>query len=172
MFDIDIQFEDISITSIKSGDIMSVQKWLNLQQFYCNRSEEPVGFEEFYERFLEYYISEGEFFLKINKSDELIGLLKGRLEFKNPNEVWLGFFIVGHDHRGKGLGSEIIRKVSDYFFSSFGIDIFYTGVADNDVRLAKFWKKNNFELLRVSKNYFNINGRERDMLVFKKGKYK
>ncbi len=52
MFDINIKFENIDISSLESEDIVPVQKWLNIQQSYCTNYDKPVGLEEFYNRFL------------------------------------------------------------------------------------------------------------------------
>jgi RimJ/RimL family protein N-acetyltransferase len=167
MFDIHINIDDISISSIEKEDIISIQKWINFQN--CNLKDKMLGLREFYERFLEYYVSEVEFFLKINKQDTLIGVLKGRIEFKNPNEVWLWYFLLDNNYRGKGIGSNIIKSVQNYFSNELGIYDFYTGVCEQDIRVLKFWSKNGYKLIRVSKGFFNINGKDENMMIFKAG---
>lgn len=167
MFDVHIQLEDINISSIEKQDVLDIQKWINYQTCNSTDRDKPLPLTEFYERFLEYYISESEFFLKINLGDKLIGVLKGRIEFKNPNEVWLSYFILDHNLRGRGIGSKIIDNIKNYFLHNFGIDNFYTGVCEKDTRILKFWKKNNFQLFRVSKNYFNNDGQELDMIIMR-----
>lgn len=167
MFDINVNVEDIRISSIERQDIVKIQKWINYQNHTYEHEREPLGLKEFYERFLEYYVSENEFFLKITKEDNLIGILKGRIEFKNLNEVWIWYFIIDNKYRRAGYGSRIIKAVESYFWSSFGINNFYTGVCEKDSEALRFWNRNQFKLVRVSKEYFNINGRDLDMLVLK-----
>lgn len=167
MFDIHINLEDITISSIEREDIIKIQKWINYQNCNYIDNTKPLGLKEFYERFLEYYVSEGEFFLKINKKDEIIGILKGRIEFKNPSEVWLWYFLLDTDYRGQGIGSRIIHSVEDYFTNGFGIYNFYTGVCEKDTRILKFWVENRYKLVRVSKDFFNIGEQNVDMLVLK-----
>ena len=167
IFDIDIQFDDISITSIERDDILLVQNWLDFQSSFCIDIEEPFDKKEFYNRFIEYYVSECEFFLKIQSQGKVIGVMKGRVEFKNPNEVWISYFLLDRSVRCKGLGSAIFIRVSKYFDNSYGIHNIYISVAENDTRAIKFWLKNNFELKRVSKNFFNINGNATNMLILK-----
>ncbi|MCM8710359.1 GNAT family N-acetyltransferase [Clostridium sp. SYSU_GA19001] len=167
MFDIHIDIDDINISSIEREDIVTIQKWINYQQCNFKDTNKPMELKEFYERFLEYYVSEGEFFLKINKHNNLIGILKGRIEFKNPNEVWLWYFLLDNLYRGNGIGSQIIKSLQNYFSNGFGIYNFYTGVCEKDTRALKFWNKNNFKLIRVSKDFFNIDGRNMDMFVLK-----
>lgn len=171
MFDINIKIDDISISSIEKEDIIYIQKWINNQQALNINIENPLGLKELYQRFLEYYVSESEFFLKLNLGESLIGVLKGRLEFKNDNEVWFWYYLIDHEFRGKGIGSNIVKEVMDYFSNNFGIYNFYTGVPAKDVDIKRFWLNNNFNLIRVSKNFFNINGEEIDMHILKAKTY-
>lgn len=167
MFDISIKGNDISISSIEKEDIIPIQKWINNQQALNINIEKPLGLKEFYQRFLEYYVSESEFFLKINQGESIIGVLKGRLEFKNNNEVWFWYYLIDNELRGKGIGSNIIKEVINYFSNNFGIYNFFTGVPAKDTDITRFWINNNFKLIRVSKNFFNINGEEIDMMILK-----
>lgn len=167
MFDIHIAENTIDISSVEREDIVVIQKWINNQNANYRDKEKELDLKEFYERFLEYYVSEGEFFLKINKDKKLIGVLKGRLEFKNPTEVWFWYFLLDNDLREKGIGSKIINRVMNYFSDGFGITSFYTGVCEKDTRIIKFWKKNCFNTIRISKGFFDINGREMDMIVMR-----
>lgn len=166
MFDIHLVIDDISITSLEKQDILPVQKWINLQN-HNSLSEKPLASKEFYERFLEYYVSENEFFLKICKEDKLIGVLKGRMEFKTNNEAWLWYFLIDHEYRQQGIGSYIITNIIKYFIEELGVDHIYTGVSEKDISFIKFWKNNNFRLQRVAKNFFNVSGEDLDMLIMK-----
>jgi ribosomal protein S18 acetylase RimI-like enzyme len=167
MFDININTEDISILSIEREDIISVQKWINNQNCNIKDNEKILGLQEFYERFLEYYVSEGEFFLKIIKDERLIGVLKGRLEFKMSNEVWLWYFLLDSDFRGTGIGSKIITSLKSYFIECLGINDFYASVCEQDIRALRFWNNNGFKLIRVSKGYFSTENENLDMLILK-----
>jgi GNAT superfamily N-acetyltransferase len=168
MFDINIDIDDVNISSIEKEDIVSLQQWINFQNYNFKDKEKPLGLREFYERFLEYYVSEGEFFLKINKGAMLIGVLKGRIEFKSSNEVWFWYFLLDNECRGKGIGSSIIKAVQNHFYQGFGINDFYTGVCEQDTKVLRFWRKNNYKLIRVSKGFFNVNEEDKDMLILKK----
>lgn len=167
MFDVHLDLNDLNISSVEKEDIVSIQKWINNQNYGSKDIDKQLGLREFYERFLEYYVSEGEFFLKITKDNTLIGVLKGRIEFKNPTEVWLWYFLIDKDYRGRGIGSRIVSSVKEYFNDGFGIDNFYTGVCAEDKDALKFWIKNGFRLIRVSKGFFSVDEKDRDMMVMK-----
>lgn len=167
MFDVHIQLDDINISSIEKQDVLDIQKWINHQNNNSDDNDKQLPLKEFYERFLEYYISESEFFLKVSQGDILIGVLKGRIEFKITNEVWFTYYILDNTLRGKGIGSKIIEAVMGYFSNSLGMDSFYTTVCEKDTRIIKFWKNNNFKIYRVSKSYFNNDGQDLDMIIMK-----
>lgn len=170
MFDISFEFDDINITSLESSDLPHIQKWLNQQSnFYINDGN-PIDSKELHERFLEYYVSEEEFFLKIEKSHKLIGLLKGRIEFKNNNNVWIWYFIIDSSYREKGIGSRILSELRRYFKKNYGIYDFYTGIVENDIQALRFWNRNNFTLLRVSEDYFSTEDKKINMLILKNSK--
>jgi RimJ/RimL family protein N-acetyltransferase len=165
MFDININLDDLNISSVEKEDILNIQMWINDQNCTKPDCDKPLPLKEFYERFLEYYVSESEFFLKINQGEKLVGVLKGRIEFKNTSEVWLWYFLIDSNCREKGLGTKILEKITSYFSNELGIYNFYTGVCEKDTGMLSFWNKNSFRLIRVSKDYFNVDGEELDMIV-------
>ncbi|MFL0267777.1 GNAT family N-acetyltransferase [Candidatus Clostridium radicumherbarum] len=166
MFDVDFYIEDISVSSIEKEDVILVQHWIN-NQYINSENEKPLMFNDFYERFLEYYVSENEFFLKIEMEDKLIGVIKGRIEFKNINEVWLWYYLLDKDYRNKGIGSKIIEAMIKYFNVELGIFDFYAVVSERDTDIYNFWKKSSFKKIRVSKDFFNISGEDMDMIILK-----
>lgn len=166
MFDVSIQFEDISILNMEEKDMLLVQQWMNEEQ--SSHINEPLKLNELYERFLEYYVSECEFFLKILKNNIFVGILKGRIEFKNPNEVWIWDFYIDNKIVEENLAGKILNNIMKFFFESYGIMDFFTGIAEKDMKTIKFLKKNKFQLLRISKDFYNINEKYMDMLIFKR----
>lgn len=169
MFDVDIIFDDIVISSMQGKDLITAQRWIEYQvQYNDYQKQNYVGLFELYERFLESYVSENEFFLKINKKDELVGILKGRLEFKNPNEVWFWYFLMDNSLSKDGVDKKIINIIIKYFKVNFGIKSFFVGIEENDEKMIKFWESIDYNIIRVSKDFFNIDGRNIDMLILKK----
>lgn len=165
MLDLKISFNNINILNIEKEDLPQIQFWMEAEKQFIY-SENCL--EELYERYLESYISECEFFLKITKADKIIGILKGRLELKNPNEVWIWFFYLNNEYRNAGLGSEIMKQLTNYFLDEYGIDIFFTRIIKDDGESISFWKKIGFDTIRVVKDFYCDNGKCMDMLIMKK----
>ncbi|WP_242846197.1 hypothetical protein [Clostridium novyi] len=66
MFDIKLDYNNIKITSVEREDIKDIYNWIRMQNsFYVeNKNMDNIDYSEFYDRFLEYYFSECEFFFK------------------------------------------------------------------------------------------------------------
>lgn len=151
MFDIRLKFEDIEILSIEKEDLGRIHEWYVKEENSSHKFQgESINENQFYERFLEYYLSECEFFLKIIRNKELVGIMKGRIEFKNPNEVWIGYFMLDNCFRGKDLGSKVLKEIIKYFCIECGICNFYVKVKEKNFSFISFLRKNKFEVLRFS----------------------
>jgi len=167
MFDIDMQFDDVDICSIENEDVIFVQNWFNSEQGFCDKNA-SIDLHEFHKRFLEYYASECEFFLKINKNNKFIGIIKGRIEFKNPNEVWFSCYLLDNKERGKGLGTKIINYVVKGFNESYGISSFSVAVELENPAMLRFWKNNSFEIQRMCKNLYGVQNEFKELLLLRR----
>lgn len=166
MLDVNIKIEDISVSGVEKKDLIYLHKWFERQFEYTeNIDKSSLSAAELNERYLEYYLSENEFFLKVTLCDKLIGVLKGRVEFKNPNEMWYIWFILDYKYREKGIGKKIIKTSMNYFYSEYCIDNFYCIETMSNSRAIKFWRDNGFKVLRSSPDFYNINGKTNDILI-------
>lgn len=147
MFDIKINSDKIQITSIEKEDLGDIYKWITCQIEPINNNLGFINEAEFYERFVEYYLNECEIFLKIEKDNELIGILKGRVEFKNPNEVWISYVFLNQKFRHLGLGSIILKEIIEYFTVDFGIINFFAKIEEDNFNTLDFWNKNKYFIL-------------------------
>lgn len=169
MFEVRYNFEDYHISSLENDDIEHLAKWINNQPTLYINSGNPLELNELQERFLEYYVSEGEYFVKIEYKNNFIGLIKGRLEFKNICEAWIWYFLIDKDYRKKGVGTKILNSICNYFKLNFGVVNIYTGIIECDKNSLSFFKNNNFSLYRISKDYFNISNQNKNMIILKRG---
>ena len=168
MFNIDIKFDDISILSVEKEDVVAIESWINKQQILNIDAGKNNGIKDFYERYLEYFLSEGEYFLKVLCGSKLVGVIKGRIEFKNPNEVWIMCYSLESNLYGDDMSSTIINKFLEHLYENYGIRDFYTFVSTRNVDMLKLWKNNNFEVSRVTSNFLGLDSEDSDMLILKK----
>ncbi|MCB2297343.1 GNAT family N-acetyltransferase [Clostridium tagluense] len=169
MFNIDIVFDDVSIMSVEKEDITKIEDWINSKQGFNIDASRDYGIVDFYERYLEYYVSEGEYFLKVLRDSELIGIIKGRIEFKNPNEVWIMCYLIEFGLCDVDVATKIIDEFIKHLYKNYGIRNFYTFVSADNKGMMKIWKNNNFEISRVTSNFLEINSKDKDILILKKG---
>lgn len=168
MFDVNINFNEISISSIEKEDVKNLHQWCIKQKVFIDSNNNVLEFKELYQRFIEYYVSECEVFLKIMKKNNLIGIFKGRIEFKNPNIVWISCFTLEHEYLENNEGNAILNKILNYFCSNFGICEFLSGVAIDDKDILSIFKHNGFKFERVSSEFFMEKGKMSSALIMKK----
>jgi len=160
MLDICVNFEDIELSNIQKCDLHYIEKW--------NESEEGFNFSQLNDRFLESVLSECEYFLKIVKNNKLIGIIKGRVEFKEMNEAWIWFYYLNEEENVGDLYCRIMEELLSFFLQEFDTKIFFTRVAVEDEISVNFWKSIGFRPLRLVKDFYNINDKSMDMLIMEK----
>lgn len=165
MIDIEITFKDINVSNIEKKDLPQIHTWMKLENQFIDKEN---NLKDLNERFLESYISECEFFLKITKGNTLIGIIKGRLEFKSLNEMWIWFFYLNDKYQSTGLNYDIINELMNYFSEEYDVSIFFTRLLNNDHENVNFWKDIGFRIVRMVKSFYDIGGKYIDMLIMKK----
>ena len=81
--------------------------------------------------------------------DEVVGAISGATCF---SEVYIDELVVMEQHREKGIGTELIKKVEDYYKDS-GFNNMNT--MTNEFQAPQFYEKCGFELEFVRKNKDN-----------------
>lgn len=164
MLDVRIKYKDVKISNVREEDLVTIQKLMKKEDF----PEEETNLEELKDRFLESYISQCEFFLKIEKNDILIGILKGRIEFRNENELWIWYFYLTEIYRNTDLGSILMRKLTDYFSKEYDVTQFFVRTIKDEIENRNMWKNIGYKSIRLVKNFYDINGKYMDMVIMKK----
>ncbi|MFT8315106.1 MAG: GNAT family N-acetyltransferase [Clostridium sp.] len=168
MFDVNIKYGEVSISSVEREDVKHIQLWYNSQKSFLYNSNDYLGTNEFYERFLEYYMSECEIFLKIMKRNNIIGIFRGRIEFKNKNIVWVSCFSMESASLDNNEGNIILDKILKYFLHNFGIEDFLIGVSVKDKKILNVLKNSGFQLVRISNDFFMNESNNGNAVILKK----
>lgn len=155
MFNIRMKVDEFLIENVCPEDVEFLHNWINEQNFKCDMKLKLGDYSETYESFLESYLSENEFFLKIMKEEKFLGIIKGRIEFVNPSEVWIMHFIIDQNFRGLNIGSQVITHLMKFFIEKFGMKYFYTMTNKMDENMLNFWKRNQFNILRYESTSIN-----------------
>lgn len=167
MLDLLYNVNDFEISSIYESDVSYLKQWIN-NITEINKNVYNIETDEIYERYLEYIVSEGEIFLKISKKNSIIGLLKGRIEFGEGNKVWFSNVIIDTNEISMHEKLVVINRFLNALTEEFGVSEFLISIASNDNENLKFWRELGFDLSRISKNYYEVNGKALDMMVLKR----
>jgi hypothetical protein len=154
MVQVYINYEDISISSVEKEDTKYIQKWFNNKnRMIYYGIEDYVGVNEFNEIFLEYYISECEIFLKIVRDGSLIGIFRGRIEFKDENIIWISYFALDYVYLENDEGNCLLEQILNYFVHNYGINNFLVGISDDEKKTLSLLENNGFYILRKSSEF-------------------
>ncbi|WP_373898951.1 GNAT family N-acetyltransferase [Haloimpatiens sp. FM7315] len=166
MFDLRLEFNEVILSSVLKDDLAEVYKWI-IKYDNCSEKSCQLNFNEFCNRFLEYYLGEGEVFLKISKGKDIIGILKGRLEFKKNNQLWIRYFRTQSKDIVKGVWDEVIREILNRLANEMGINEFYAIVSSEEKEYLEFWRRNGFKLKRL---FDSFDETKNDVKIFIFGK--
>lgn len=164
MLNLNLVVEDIEVKDVNKNDITKIYNSITKEKLLVG-NKDYMNIEEVYDRFLEYYLTEGEFFVKFECENEFIGFLRGRVEFKKSNKVWINCIHINKEYRNKGIGSKLIIKIIEFLKETYDIKVFYTGILNEEKDDLRFWKRNGFYIERISKEFFDINEKKKDMLI-------
>ncbi|UZW12699.1 GNAT family N-acetyltransferase [Clostridium pasteurianum] len=171
MFDVNIKYGDVSISSIEKEDVKHIRMWYNSQKSFLYNSNDYLETNEFYERFIEYYMSECEIFLKIKKMNNIIGIFKGRIEFKNKNMVWVSCFAMETVFLDNNEGNIVLDNILKFFLHNFGIEDFLIGVSVRDKKILNVLKNSGFQMVRISNDFFMNESNSGNAVILKKKIY-
>ncbi|MDE7213808.1 MAG: GNAT family N-acetyltransferase, partial [Anaeroplasmataceae bacterium] len=65
------------------------------------------------------------------------------LEYPNEKTIFIGFFMMNKKFQGKGIGSQIIKEVFEYFMSNY--KYVRLGYVLGNKESEGFWLKNKFQ---------------------------
>ncbi|MBW6408837.1 GNAT family N-acetyltransferase [Clostridium weizhouense] len=168
MVNIEFYCEEFKITSVKRDDIDKLNEWIKLND---NFNEDVFSLDKqlFYRRFLEYYLTEEELFLKIEKDNHIYGVFKGRFELEGKSELFIWLYLIDFRFRNMGFGNKILKEILDYFKSLYCVEYFKVGVNSENKKAIKFWNTMGFDKVRISKNFFEDNNyNSTDLLILSK----
>ena len=162
-----ISVNDIEIRNIEKSELNEVLLCVNESEdsFSVLGRTKPFTYNDIEQRYLETLISSLEFFCGVYLNGSIIGIIKGRIESKNCNELWILSFLLSGKYRGKGMGSNVLEAFENYFLHNYSIEKFCVLTYENNKRSHEFWKKNNYKLARITKTSNEV---ELSMVIFEK----
>lgn len=84
-----------------------------------------------------------KYYIGIYEDQALLGLADIILKYPNPQTVFIGFFMMNLFYQSKGIGSQIIQELCDYF-SEHDFQKVRLAYVKGNVQSESFWLKNHF----------------------------
>lgn len=167
MVNINFNYENYTFESVKESDFKELIEWMRK-----NNETDDITYsldsQVFYQRFIEYYVTDNECFIIIKKENNIVGVFKGRLDLEDKEELFVWYFTIDRKFRGKGLGSEIIERIIEYFESRYSISVTKVGIVEDNRGALNFWTSIRFTFLRSAKNFFRYEAEQNKGLVILK----
>lgn len=173
MLSLFIEDEDIVVKDIDKDDLEQIAKWFGdcdcCRYKYAMGIDKVMTIDDLYEKYLESLLNAHEYFLSININREMIGFIKGRVEYKDKDEVWIMSLFIDPSYQGQNIGSRAVSNMLREFNQKMGICSFYACLVKNNIRARKFWERNGFVEYRTSKGYFTIDNKSCDLIIMQRG---
>ena len=170
MLNIQFENEEYEFSSIVESDLDILSEWIKINNDTdntCYSLDEQI----FYRRFLEYYMTDSESFIKVCKDNKIVAVFKGRLELESRNRLFIWLFLVDKSLRNKGVGTKIIETIMNYFIKTYKIETLEAGVVENNTSGIDFWNSMKFTVQRTVENFFDDGeGKERNLVIMKRDK--
>lgn len=167
MIQVRFSYQDYSFESVKEEDLECLAKWIKDNDKGENINNCSLDPQIFYRRFLEYYITDDETFIKVTKNNKVVAVFKGRFEEKRNKELIIWLFIMDKESRNRGNGALIIKKLIEHFRTAYSVNKVEVLVMQGNENGISFWNSLGFETSRVTKNFFEINDNKRNLVVMK-----
>jgi hypothetical protein len=158
MIPVRISINNISINNISPEEFNTVLSCINESDdnYRVLGRNDPMTYDEIEQRYIESLMNSLEFFCGIYMKNNLIGIIKGRIESKCEKELWILSYLFFNQYRNQGNGSEILSYFENYFFDNYNINKFCVLIIENNDLGKKFWNKNGYKVARITKaNKFN-----------------
>lgn len=172
MIDIEINDDIICFENIKKDDYSMVLEWYNdIDEYkFATGIDVPIKIEKLHKKFREVLISELEFFVGIYMKDskKCIGVVRGGVNTKFQDSLWINSIIIDKAYQRKGYGSRTIKLIIEFFEVHYNILNAYISVVDKNIKAKCFWENMNFIMFREMNNHLIIDNEKQNVLILKK----
>lgn len=174
MLTINLQLDNLIIKDIAKENLTDVLNLYNQnkQNIYATGIDRRMSSTDINEKYLEVLVNSHEFFTGIfRKSDaglQMVGVVKGRIDYENSDEVWISSVLIDNCCQRLGIGTNVVTALIDIFNKCYDVNKFYIGIiAGNEVG-KHFWQKLGFAYFRTIEQYIELKSLAVDLIIMKK----
>jgi len=172
MFSLNIENDCLYFKDIKPEDLPRILKWYNNADEYgfATGMGRNISLEMLSRKYAEAAICSDEFFvgIYIKKNDIMIGILKGRLGYKNRDAIWISSIVIDSSFQNMGYGSMSIDLLLSYMKTHNKIKNAYLVVVEDNLAGKRFWQKQKFQELRIVEKYLELQDKRKNVILMHK----
>lgn len=172
MLTLDIYDDILKFCNVNKDNFKQILKWYNNISCYkfATGIDKPISLQELYQKYIEVFVSKSEFFsgIYLKPNDELIGIIKGGVNSRFHNSLWINSIIICEHFQNKGYGTRTINLVSEYFMKYYNVNNVYVSVLDKNIKARNFWSKLGFTELRKMNNHLIMDNQKQNVIIMGK----
>lgn len=172
MLSLKVDNKDMVLEDIDRNELHKIVKWFENSDAHRYKIamgiDKPITYEDLYEKYLEVLVSAHEFFLSISLCGEMVGFIKGRVDYKDEGEVWIMAMFLDGLHQNTGIGKRALELIINEFKLKLGFSQFFACIVEDNIQAKAFWEGCGFIRYRQSKGYFTIENKSRDLIIMQK----
>lgn len=155
MLNLSFNYYPIYVKSVEASDIESISDMLNKDSSISSMVErKSISVQKLRLRFIEYFISDDDFFLKIQYGTQIIGIIKGRINYEDLS-AWISLFYVESGYRRRGIGKYVYREIEAILFNKFRINSVTVSIMHSAYDELMFWENLGFSINRIVNNFYD-----------------
>ena len=160
MIPVNIKKDNLLIRNIEAHDLKLVLDCINEaeENFKTLGRDILLDYYELEQRYLESLMNSLEYFCGIFIEEKLIGIIKGRIENRVEEELWILSYLLLHEYRNKGIGTKVLKAIEEYFHLNYSIDKYCILILDSNKKGLKFWMDNHYLISRKTNSLGLDNG--------------
>lgn len=172
MLTLNLETEDFILRDIKKDELDLALKLYNESEvsMFATGIDRRLSINDMREKYLEVLINRHEFFTGIfmKEGNEMIGIIKGRLDYENNENFWISSFLIGRNHRYEGIGKKCINAFIAFISKTYDIKRIFTGVISGNTGGILFWENMGFSYYRTIEQFIKLNSMFEDYIIMKK----
>ncbi|MCX8131745.1 MAG: GNAT family N-acetyltransferase [Clostridia bacterium] len=169
MFSLNIQNDAIFFKDIKLEHLPYILQWYNkVDDFkFATGIDTPMTLEMLTKKYAEVAICSNEFFVGIfdRCESKMIGILKGRLHYKEKDAVWISSLAIDSQYQRRGFGSSALSLLLSYLKQKNMVKSVYLAVIEENIQGKSFWAKHNFQVLRKIEKHIKLHDRQQNAII-------
>ena len=174
MLTLNNKLDNLIFRDITKEDLKAVLNLYNQndQNIYATGIDRRMSLRDINEKYLEVLVNSHEFFTGIflEKEDgmQLVGVIKGRIDYENSEEAWISSILVDNRYQRLGIGTKAAEALINMLNKSYDVKRFYIGIIARNSVGKCFWQKLEFSYFRTIEQYIKLNALAEDFIIMKR----